>query len=91
MWNQSQRTMGYTRAGKYSPASMKTTRFHHGKNGFSVIELMVVLATTAILISVAIPGFQNVVRSSLLGAGADKFSASLSLARSKAIMARRNA
>lgn len=60
------------------------------QKGFTVIELMIVLVVTAVLLAIAIPGFQNVIRSSLLASGADEFAASLSLARSKAIMARRN-
>lgn len=60
------------------------------QSGFTVVELMIVLVVTAVLLAIAIPGFQNVIRSSLLASGADDFAASLSLARTRAIMARRN-
>jgi type IV fimbrial biogenesis protein FimT len=60
------------------------------QTGFSVVELMMVLSVTAVLLVITIPGCQNVIRSSLLASGADRLSASLSLARTKAIMARRN-
>lgn len=60
------------------------------QKGFSVLELMMVLTVSAALLLLAIPGFQNTIRSSLLAAGADRFSASLSLARTKAVMSRRN-
>lgn len=65
-------------------------KYHFRSRGFTVIELLIVLAVTSILLAIAIPGFQNVIRSSLLASGADDFAASLSLARSKAIMARRD-
>jgi type IV fimbrial biogenesis protein FimT len=60
------------------------------QRGFSAIELMMVLVVASVLLAIAIPGFQNVIRSSLLTSGADKLSASLNLARTKAIMSRRN-
>ena len=67
---------------------MKATSLR--RSGFSITELMIVLAVSAIFVAIAIPGFQNVIRSSLLASGADRLSASLSLARTKAIMSRRN-
>lgn len=66
-------------------------KYHFRSRGFTVIELLIVLAVTSILLAIAIPGFQNVIRSSLLASGANDFAASLSLARTKAVMARRNA
>lgn len=67
---------------------MKAIRIR--RKGFTVIELMIVLVVTAVLLAIAIPGFQNTIRASMLASGADRLSASLSLARTKAIMARRN-
>ena len=58
--------------------------------GFSMLELMIALTVSAVLITIAIPSFQNTIRSSLLASGADNLAASLNLARAKAITARRN-
>lgn len=53
--------------------------------GFTLIELIVTVAVAAILISLAIPSFQNTLLRSKLSAISNKLVASASLARSEAI------
>ncbi len=67
---------------------MNTPR--NGQKGFTVLELMITLVISALLLVIAIPGFQNLIHSSMLSAGANTFSASLNLARARAVMSRRN-
>jgi type IV fimbrial biogenesis protein FimT len=60
------------------------------QKGFTMVELMVTLVVAAVVLTIAIPSFQNMIRSSLLASGAENLTASLNLARAKAIMARRD-
>jgi len=56
--------------------------------GFTLIELMVTLSVVAVLLVVAVPGFQTAVNSNRLAASANEMLASLQTARMEAI--RRN-
>lgn len=56
--------------------------------GFSLVELMVALAIFAIMASVAIPSFANMVRDNRLASSVNELHAALVLARSEAIRSR---
>ena len=53
--------------------------------GFTLIELMVTLAVMAIVLGLAVPGFQSVVNGNRLSAAANELVASLQTARMEAI------
>ena len=53
--------------------------------GFTLIEAMVVLTISAILVAVAIPSFQGIIRSSRISSSANSFLSAIDLARSEAI------
>ncbi len=53
--------------------------------GFTLVELMVVLAIAAALLAVAVPGFQAMLRSQHLNAGTDALFAAINFARTQAI------
>ena len=57
----------------------------NGKNGFTLIELLVTVSVLAILLAVAIPGFQSFVVRNRLAAVNNDLMTSLNLARSEAI------
>lgn len=56
-----------------------------GKNGFTLIELLVTVSVLAVLLAVAIPGFQSFVVRNRLAAINNDLMTSLNLARSEAI------
>jgi type IV fimbrial biogenesis protein FimT len=58
------------------------------QQGFTLIELMVTIAVAAILVALAVPGFQSVVNGNRLATAANEMVASLQTARMEAI--RRN-
>lgn len=53
--------------------------------GFSLIELMVVVAITAILLAIGLPSFQGSLRSNRVATATNELMASFALARSEAI------
>jgi type IV fimbrial biogenesis protein FimT len=53
--------------------------------GFTLIEMLVVITISAILVAMAIPSFQGLVRSSRISSSANSFIAAIDLARSEAI------
>jgi type IV fimbrial biogenesis protein FimT len=53
--------------------------------GFTLLELMVVVAVVAILAAIAFPSFQSTIRSNRLATTANQISTALNLARSQAI------
>lgn len=62
---------------------MQTSRMQH--KGLSLIELMVVIAVAAILMSVGVPSFRDLIESQRLTATVNDFFAAINLARSEAI------
>ena len=61
-----------------------------GPAGFTLVELLVVLAVAVILITVAVPGFSTLVRDNHLVSVVNRFHAAHSLARSEAVRRRRD-
>jgi type IV fimbrial biogenesis protein FimT len=53
--------------------------------GFTLIELMVTLAVAAIVLTVAVPSFQDLVRNNRLATQANQLVSALNLARSEAV------
>ena len=61
------------------------TRSARGGGGFTLVELLVVLALLAVLAMLAVPGFRGLLLNQRLAAGTGDFLAALSLARVEAL------
>lgn len=59
--------------------------------GFTLIELMVVIAMVAILLALGLPSFQSTIRSNRLATQTNQFIAGIALARSEALRTSRGA
>ncbi|MCD9029779.1 GspH/FimT family pseudopilin [Luteimonas sp. BDR2-5] len=59
--------------------------------GFSLIELVIVIAVAAVLLAIALPSFQSVFRSNRVATATNEMIATLSLARGEAIRNARGA
>lgn len=55
------------------------------QTGFTLVELMITLALAAIILTFAVPGFQNTIRNTRAPTQANTFVSALNLARSEAI------
>lgn len=69
---------------------MNTCARHRKKGGFTIIELMVVLAVAGVLASLAAPSFKEFILGQRIKNAAYELNASLAYARSEAIMRNRN-
>ena len=59
--------------------------FNGKSSGFTLIELMVTIAVLAIVLTIAVPSFQGVIRSNQLTTEANTLASALQLARSEAV------
>ena len=66
---------------RYKNPSRHLTKTH---NGFTLIELMVVIAIAAIIMTIAVPSFAQLVGQQRVKAAANDFKSSVALARSEA-------
>ena len=55
------------------------------KRGFTIVELMIVIALLAVMVSVGVPAFLNFTQTNTVAATANRFMSSLALAKSEAI------
>lgn len=74
-----------TRPAPAHEAQRASLRNKRPSNGFSLVELMVVVAVSAILIAVAAPNLADMATSAKLNSQSDRWRASAQLARSEAI------
>ncbi|NJN46950.1 MAG: prepilin-type N-terminal cleavage/methylation domain-containing protein [Candidatus Competibacteraceae bacterium] len=55
------------------------------QNGFTLLELIVTMAIAAIVLTVAVPSFQGIIRNNRIASHTNDFTSSLNLARSEAV------
>lgn len=60
-------------------------RYRNTQRGFTIIELMVVVAVLAIIATVAVPSFQEVIENNRLASEANRIFSTMSYARSEAV------
>ena len=60
-------------------------------NGFTLLELMVILAIVSITVSLGVPGFRGVILDSRMVSDANQFVSAINLARSSAVRFQRDA
>jgi type IV fimbrial biogenesis protein FimT len=70
--------------------NLKTIMHDHHRKGFSLIELMIVLAVLAISLGLAAPSFQAVINTNRIASAANDVTAAIQLARSEAIRSNRS-
>ena len=58
--------------------------------GFTLIELMVTVAVLAIVLTIAVPSFSNLIQSSRTNALVNELNGTLQIARSEALKRRKN-
>jgi len=60
-------------------------RYRNAERGFTLIELMVVVAVLAIIATVAVPSFQQIIENNRLATEANRIFSAMSYARSEAV------
>lgn len=60
-------------------------RYQNVERGFTIIELMVVVAVLAIIATVAVPSFQQIIENNRLATEANRIFSAMSYARSEAV------
>ena len=63
---------------------------YKNESGFTIIELMITVAIGAVLLGVALPGYQDLVKNNCMTATTNSLIANLQLARSEAIKRNQN-
>jgi len=69
--------------------NLKTIMRDHHPQGFSLIELMIVLAVLAITLGLAAPSFQSAISTNRIASAANEVTAAIQLARAEAIRSNR--
>ena len=70
--------------------NIRSQHLVHQARGFTLVEVMIVLAVTAMIAAVAIPSFQSVITTNTLATQANDLVAALNYARSEAVKRRQS-